>query len=438
MNDSRFEQLLSQLIDEGLTQQELDELLQGVKDNPERQQELQSQLEVAEWLAQSKDDLRDSSLFLATIQSRLSEDNFVSKVSSAISQPRVRWPWMVAVAAVILIFVSIVWLWPRKQPEMVRLVGMNGSLQWTGDGGQVERNLQIGHLLGGGTLESLSADSWAVLEFHDGSTVTVFGQTMLTFSHQDRKELHLRQGKLSAHVKPQPIDKPMLIHSPTARLEVLGTQFNVDVEATSTLLNVNEGRVRVTRLSDGQVLEVPANHQVVATVHRSDKLQLRQRSDPVHAWKSEMPMDVRYGKWLPKSGLHAMPMLLPRCDEPPLLLYLTAFSVSSGDSSPVVLKENSRFRIRGRMKNPGEIYFGLTLHHRKDGFAGKYLANRKVLPAQVGEQPFEIEIDLAEFKAMKDLFPETPIDLELSDCWCLTVHEDRGLEILSIELISDD
>ena len=53
----------------------------------------------------------------------------------------------------------------------------------------------------------------------------------------------------------------MVIHTPTAKLEVLGTQLNVDSDSTSTVVNVNEGRVRVTRLVDGSVVDVPADPQ---------------------------------------------------------------------------------------------------------------------------------------------------------------------------------
>ena len=68
----------------------------------------------------------------------------------------------------------------------------------------VAGDLEIGTSLRGGTLESLSADSWVGLEFPDGSTVTISGQSVLTISEIDRKELRLGHGRLSASVAPQP------------------------------------------------------------------------------------------------------------------------------------------------------------------------------------------------------------------------------------------
>ena len=56
----------------------------------------------------------------------------------------------------------------------------------------------------------------------------------------------------------------MLIHTPSTLLQVLGTQFDVEANMASTVLNVTEGTVRVRRLSDGREIDVPAKHRVIA------------------------------------------------------------------------------------------------------------------------------------------------------------------------------
>ena len=90
---------------------------------------------------------------------------------------------------------------------------------------------------------------------------------MLTFSDDDQKKLHLKAGNLSSNVKPQPAGKPMLIYTRSAMLEVVGTQFEVEAETAATMLNVSEGSVRVTRFSDGNSVDVPARHRVIALVN---------------------------------------------------------------------------------------------------------------------------------------------------------------------------
>ena len=75
----------------------------------------------------------------------------------------------------------------------------------------------------GGTIEGVVPVSWFELQFNDELTVMILGTSMLTFADADQKVLRLKEGSLSANVEPQPAGKPMLIHSHTALLQVLGT-----------------------------------------------------------------------------------------------------------------------------------------------------------------------------------------------------------------------
>ncbi|KPL27397.1 MAG: hypothetical protein AMJ72_09090 [Acidithiobacillales bacterium SM1_46] len=360
-----------------------------------------------------------------------------------------KWRMAIAAAAVVALIAGVVFLRPKSELAIVRITELNGAVQWTGDGGQVVPDLYVGRALRGGTLESLSADSWADLKFRDGSTVTVSGQSVLTISAHQQKELHLRVGSLSASVMPQPDGKLMLIHTPTARLEVLGTQLNVEAEPSSTMLSVNKGRVRVTRLVDGSVTEVPAEHQVVASVDRNAELKVTRRPRPVTAWQSDLPTDGLYGKWLPELGdsngsLGTAPMLWG-CHEKPITLYLVALSVSRSRPTPVLLTSGGKFRIRGQIESAGNVYFGLTTRQVKGGFAGKFLVERHFNVVEETGQFVDIELRLEDFRPQEkeltekfpDKFPDSPIGLELVDWWCCTVNEDAGLRITHVELDAD-
>ena len=162
--------------------------------------------------------------------------------------------------------------------SIARVNGLNGSLIWIGNGGQIVQgsdspqtstrwsNVLSGEAeLPGGTIEGTAMDSWFELEFHDGSTAMIFGDSILTFSDQGQKELRLKQGRFSASVVPQPAGKPMLIHTPSAVLKVIGTQFDVEAGPASTMLYVREGKVQIRRVSDGKTVDVPADHRVVVT-----------------------------------------------------------------------------------------------------------------------------------------------------------------------------
>jgi hypothetical protein len=53
---------------------------------------------------------------------------------------------------------------------------------------------------------------------------------------------------------------PMAVHTANAEAEVLGTRFSVSTSKDSTRVEVREGKVRLTRLSDRKSVEVPAGH----------------------------------------------------------------------------------------------------------------------------------------------------------------------------------
>jgi len=362
--------------------------------------------------------------------------------------PRFRgWSWAAAAAVVALLLAGTCVLRPGAPAQIATITEMNGALQWTGDGGRVIRAPEVGRPLGGGTLESLSADSWAVLTFRDGSTVSVSGQSMLTISDHRQKVLHLRGGSLSANVVAQRRGGPMLIHTPTARLEVLGTGLNVEAEESLTLLSVTEGRVRVTRLADGSVVDVPAQHQLVASVDRHARLEVTPRPGPVTAWEGGLPTDAIHGEWRPEPGrgggsLRAAPMLWKHGDSP-ITLYLVALSVSRGRSAPVLLTSGGKLRVGGRVERSGNVLFGFTTKHAKGGFAGKFLVERQFPNPRGRGEPLEIELRLEDFRPQDmelcekfpRMFPGSPIGLELVDVWCCTINADAGLSVAEVALV---
>ena len=187
---------------------------------------------------------------------------------------------LLAIAAgIIIALTAVLYFQPMKAGRnIVRIKGLNGTLTWIGDGGQMVQGsdspqtptrwsnvLGKGAELPGGTIEGMAPDSWFELEFHDGSIGMISGDSILTFSDQGQKELRLKQGRFSATVVPQPPGEPMLIHTPAAELKVIGTQFDVEAGPESTMLYVREGKVRIRRVSDGKTVDVPADHRVVVT-----------------------------------------------------------------------------------------------------------------------------------------------------------------------------
>lgn len=447
MSDSRFEDLVGRLLDDELTPGEWSGLIGLVGDDPDLARELRDQLEAAELLALSMDDIRGSPLFLEAMHSRLADERFVAGVRSAIAgDPTSRrghrpwpWPWPWTAAAVVAaVLLTAFALWPRGRVQIARITGANGSLQWIGDGGRVERDLGVGTALGGGTLEAMSADSWASLEFRDGSAVTLSGPAMLTLSEDDRKRLLLRDGSLFARVTRQASGRPMLIRTRAAELEVLGTQLGVEAGPEATRLNVDEGRVRVTRLIDGRVAEVPAHHQVVASADRAEDLTPTLRAAAVDRWTSRLTASV--GKPLPPDGdrparLRAMPIILSRPQQGTFAVFVAAFGVAQADAPPVRLDAGSRFRIRGRLDAARDLGFGVTMRRAGGSFGGKFeaIVPARELASKAGA--FNLVLDPGVLRPLQPGGSATPINSEVEDCYVFTVNVDAGLEVVEVELL---
>jgi ferric-dicitrate binding protein FerR (iron transport regulator) len=101
--------------------------------------------------------------------------------------------------------------------------------------------------------------SLAVVRYADGTELEVGGGTAIgrLDDPPSGKEVTLTRGTLRAWVAPQPPGRPMTLSSPLARATVLGTRLRLVVDpAASTRLEVEEGKVRLTRTADGAAIDV--------------------------------------------------------------------------------------------------------------------------------------------------------------------------------------
>jgi ferric-dicitrate binding protein FerR (iron transport regulator) len=327
---------------------------------------------------------------------------------------------------------------------IARIAELNGAIAWIGDGRQEEERLAVGDELTGGTLEVSSLDSWAEVVFDDGSSMWVSGPAVVTLSDgESGKLIRLREGDLSLDVSPQPPGKPMRVITPSAEAVVVGTQFNISTNSSSTSLAVNEGRVRVTRLADGSVQDVEADHRVVAALEQESQFKARPRGKHVRIWKSEFPRDARQGELRPGAGgrpdaLRAEAHLF-RGDHgeqiDPILLHSAVVGPSGGALPPVLLTEGARFRIRGRLDRSFHLNIGFGTRQARGGFSGKFVTKREIEVDQGDEGHFELEFSLDDFPRVRNRFPSSPVGHELGWFWIQTLEKDVGLEVFSVELM---
>ena len=263
---------------------------------------------------------------------------------------------------------------------------------------------------------------------------------MLAFSDLGQKVLHLKSGRLSADVRPQPDGSPMLIHTRSATLEIVGTSFELDADSAATALNVTQGKVRVKRRSDGQLVDVPAQHQVIAAADQ--ELSVSQIPKISHQWQSRLQDGPRrvHGRWLPRTA-DQDPMLgcLPVVTEKNKTIYSASFRVTVPDAAPVMTNERSIINIRGRLDRATNLYVGMTLKTTEGEFAGRFqvvLPSRKLRTGTAFNYALEIEnfrLDPA-LSAKQDSFSSSADELVVESIWCHTLYEQAGLAITSVEL----
>lgn len=367
---------------------------------------------------------------------------------------------LLAVAAVTILALSFALFYERARPRPVvvaeplvaensgdsiaQITGLSGSMIWTGDRGQMLREISVGTQLAGGTIEGLSPDSWFELQFDDGSEVAISGASLLTFSDDGQKRLRLREGRMSADVAPQPDGKPMLIQTRTATLTVLGTSFDVEADLPATALSVREGTVRVTRTSDGKAVDVPANHRVVAAADQD--LQQTLIADVVRTWNSRIDQgpDELFGKWI--AATDANPAFVKAVafvpeEAPNVVVYLLGMGVRSQQAAPIQVDIESRFEIRGKIDVDTPIYFGIQVADANGNYAGKFLASCTV--ERIASDGFVASAGLSDFRldpsvsAYKDKLAHSPENLFVNGVWSFT-HSPHpsGLRISSVQLVS--
>jgi len=108
---------------------------------------------------------------------------------------------------------------------------------------------------------TVGKDASAVVVFPDGTRVELRGETEVR--DLAPKRLFLARGALEARVTKQA--SAMFFDTPQAEAKVLGTTLRLQVDAKGTLLEVDEGKVRLTRTSDQKAVDVVAGTFATAT-----------------------------------------------------------------------------------------------------------------------------------------------------------------------------
>jgi hypothetical protein len=172
---------------------------------------------------------------------------------------------------------------------------VTGDVRVLDAGGQVRPIVaDTAQIRSGDTVRISGNRSATVVACADGTRLTLVGNTSVTCGQSVGMSFVIHHGTLAAAVQPQRGMLPLVLATPTAQVEVLGTRLLIEAGQRRTDLNVTEGRVRLVRVKDGETIEVGGGKRAVVT----DQKQLLVEDIPrlSDAW------EVDFEEGLPAAG----------------------------------------------------------------------------------------------------------------------------------------
>jgi ferric-dicitrate binding protein FerR (iron transport regulator) len=321
-----------------------------------------------------------------------------------------RFSWL-ALAASIALLATSAWLWlGNRVAPVLTLVDASGTIAWSSDG-EWRVDVSLGQKLAAGTIETVGESATALLQFSDGTLLTLSGDSELSFSEEGQKMLVLRNGSLSAQVKPQPKDKPMLVRTASAEAQVVGTVFNLAARTDDTLLKVEEGLVKLKRLADGSSIDVPAKSTAVASLDSALKLDSAATSEPLTDWSFDFTTTMPPRDWRGISdGSHmvASPYIAARQSSGHVVTHF-GISVRTAQLNPplaLIATDTSVIRYRLKQDQPAPLLIMLLTSKPRGEFGGNFevkLGEHDLRPDRHGW--CEIAIPLTAFKAIFNKHP---------------------------------
>ncbi|MCI0357403.1 MAG: FecR domain-containing protein [Planctomycetaceae bacterium] len=282
---SQLEILINRFLDDRseLAPAELDELIAGLRAEPDRAVQLREQLVVDDLLAQKM--TVDRRNFMAQVQQRIADfertedeiDNQVSELrelATAQFERPSRWSgnstWVRAALALSLaaalagFFLLPRWRTSERRP-VARVVAVQGTVTATEN--QATAALVQSETLFSGQGIAAPVGSSLTIEYDDRTQIRIAGGSQLTLDIEQQtgaKRMTIDSGEIWATVAKQTVGA-MEFATPHAVAVVLGTQLHITVTADDTLLEVTEGQVRLDRLAQRDSIDVAANQSGLAS-----------------------------------------------------------------------------------------------------------------------------------------------------------------------------
>ncbi len=354
-------------------------------------------------------------------------------------------PWISkwAIAAAVALAAALPALFLARRPANPRAIAtleaIQGTIAWSGGGGAAPVQLAEGARLNGGTLYAEGEAASAQVRFLDGTLVSLAGDSEMALSDQGQKKLDLRKGTLTARVQHQPDGFPLLVHTSTAEIEVVGTEFSLSIGSNETAIDVAAGQVRLRRLVDGKIVAVSAGQSVVASLAVTELKPAATGMAPEN-WSIAFeapPPSASFGRWLPPSSLlpgrlHAMPYVAGRKGgNIPVIHYSVGLSAGPGEPRGfATLRPDSILRFRYRLATDIGLKCFLSCRRARGAFGGNF---ETVVPeshsGQGSNEWRTVEVPFKSAHALMEESHPSPVGAQVALLLIHTYETDASLEI---------
>ncbi len=200
--------------------------------------------------------LGDRVLNLVAAQRTTRRHRTLGAVERRLRRRRTQHWWPLALAALLLCGVGLVWLGNvsgNVSGADVPRCFFAAHAVALGDGAVIPKT---GTLLPAGMQLSVRTGDVA-LRWSDSTDMQLTtGSTITIEDPAQGKHLLFQRGSVEATVAKQPAGRPLIIRTPLALVQVVGTQFILTSEADQTHLHVIHGQVKIAAVSGGEALLV--------------------------------------------------------------------------------------------------------------------------------------------------------------------------------------
>lgn len=163
-------------------------------------------------------------------------------------------------AGIVILLASLWGIHRMRYPTIARLTSVSGDVVVTYNS-EPKRAVAGKRLCSGTEVHVADSRGAAQITWNDGSFMTVNEHARFTLSEIDgQRTVQIAQGRLGLDARKQPADKPFVLASRDARIEVLGTRVYLRANRAGSGVEVEEGHVRMERLSDGRTVDLFGKH----------------------------------------------------------------------------------------------------------------------------------------------------------------------------------